>query len=270
MTRLDVDRLIDTVGLPQAGAQCCVAGILFTYRCSIRCAHCLFGCAADQPDVVMRPRQCADGLAMLHETGRVVHIAGGEAMLYWDALKESVRLAHSEGNAPHFIETNCSFAVDDGVVRERFAFLADHGMRGILASADPFHQAFVPPERFLRVRAAARAVFGAENFWGPKGEDAEIMAFQEIARDENQLRSYVRKHPPVAVGTAHRRLAQYLDAYAPDDPTLPIRGWKGAGQTPDCLDQFAAETLWELHIDPYGNLQTNCGMVLGNVGDLTF
>lgn len=261
----DVDRLIDEIGLPAASRQCRVAGILFTYRCSIRCRHCLFGCAGDRPDTAMTPRQCADALAMLHETGRVVHIAGGEAMLYWDALAESIRLAQAEDNAPHFVETNCSFASNDGIVRERFTFFAEHGMRGILASADPFHQEFVPPERFLRVRRIAIEIFGKKHFFGSLADDESIVELAGIVRDENRLGDYVRNHPPVMVGSSREFLSKYLDPHSLDDPAIPLRSWGPAPSDTKCLAQFRDETMWELHIDPYGNIQTNCGMILGHV-----
>ncbi len=269
MTRQEIDRLIDREGLPGAAKQRRVAAIIFTYRCTIRCRHCLFGCADNQADVVMTPRQCADGLAMLHDTGRVVHIAGGEAMLYWNRLAESVRLAHAEGCAPHFIETNCSFAVSDEIVRDRFTFLRAHGVKGILASADPFHQEFVPAERFIRVRRLTADIFGPRNFYGSTADAAEIQALGRVTRDERVLREYVRKHPPVMVGTAWRKLSPYLDQYGVSSPDLPLRHWQAYLHGPACRAEFATETIWELHIDPYGNIQTNCGMILGNVSAVT-
>lgn len=269
MPKADVDNLIDEVGLPEAAKQRRVAAILFTYRCSIACRHCLFGCAGARPNVVMTPRQCADGLAMLHETGRVVHIAGGEAMLYWEDLAESVRLADSEGHAPHFVETNCSFAVTDEVVRERFECLKANGLKGILASADPYHQEFVPPERFLRVRRMAREIFGERRFYGPGGSDEEIRALAAVTRTEGGLQDHVRRHPPNMVGTAHSKLSKFLEAYDPYDEALPKRGWQGVREGAACLPEFRAEDLWEIHIDPYGNLQTNCCMILGNVSEIT-
>jgi len=263
--RSELDRLITEVGLAAAAAQRRVAGVLFTYRCTISCRHCLFGCGGDRPDVVMSPRQLADALAMLHETGRVVHVAGGEPMMYWEALSEGIRLAYREDNAPHFIETNCSFAVDEAVVAERLEFLAAHGVRGLLASADPFHQEWVPPERFLMVRRYARVLFGEKNYWGSRADDEAIFKLREIAGDPERLREYTRAHPPVMVGTAQRELARYLDSFAPDDPSLPRIGWRRAVQSSNCLEQFRADTMWELHVDPYGNIQTNCGMVLGQI-----
>lgn len=265
MTRQDIDRLIEEVGLAQASVQCRVASILFTYRCSIKCRHCLFGAAPDRPDVVMTARQCADGLGLLHETGRVIHIAGGEPMLYWEILSDSIRLANQEGNAPHFIETNCSFAADDTTVRERLEFLAAHGVKGLYASADIFHQQFVPAERFLRVRRIAREIFGARNFWGPEASEAEVRGFESVTGNVERLREYVRSHPLSMVGTAQRELAPYLDHYAAHGSELPNWSWQGPVKEAHCKAQFRADTIWELHIDPYGNIQTNCGMILGKL-----
>lgn len=265
MTRRDIGRLIDEVGLAQAGGQCRVASVLFTYRCSITCKHCLFSAAPDRPDVVMTARQCADALALLHETGRVIHIAGGEPMLYWEILSDAVRLANEEGNAPHFIETNCSFAVDDSTARERFSFLAAHGVKGLFASADLFHQEYVPAQRFLRVRRIAKEIFGNKNFWGPENSEAEVTDLESVAGADDRLREYVRSHPPSMVGTAQKELAPYLDHYAPHDNELPIWSWQGPGQKASCERQFRADTMWELHIDPYGNIQTNCGIILGKL-----
>ena len=263
--RADVNRLIDIHGLPEAGRLCRVAGVLFTYRCTIACKHCLFGCTGGRPDVSMTARQCADALAMLHQTGRAVHVAGGEAMLYWPVLQAAIRIAYAEGHSPHFIETNCSFAADDALVHDRLQFLAAHGLRGILASCDPFHQAFVPAERFIRVRRIARVIFGEVNFWGSNAPDDAIREFEAIARDAARVREYVRRAPPAMVGSACAELAGCLDAWPPRDSRLPDWAWHGAASRANCLEQFAARSLWELHVDPYGNIQTNCGIIIGQV-----
>lgn len=217
----------------------------------------------------MTAQQCAAGLRLLHETGRVVHIAGGEVMLYWDILAQAIRLAKQEGCAPHFIETNCSFASDDRIVHERLTVLAECGVKGLYASADPFHQEFVPAENFLRVRRIAKQIFGEKNFWGSEQSDADIRALEGITRDQERLRQYVRHHPPSMVGTAHHKLAPYLDHHALNDRSLPQWSWRGDAADGHCRAQFQADTLWELHIDPYGNIQTNCGMILGHVDTTT-
>lgn len=269
MRSSEIDDIVGEIGVRAAGKQQGVAALLFTYRCSIACRHCCFGCASDKPDVVMTPRQCADGLALLHETARVLHVAGGEVMMYWERLADGLTLAHEEGHAPHFIETNCSFAVNEQIVRERLEFLCSHGVRGLLASADPFHQERVPPERFILVRRLAREIFGETNFWGPRQSDEEIMDLPSVVRQPERLREYVNSNHIVMVGTARRELARYLDQFDPQDDRLPPMGWLGRRSGKTCMDQFSADRIWEFHIDPYGNIQTNCGIVLGHVQETT-
>ena len=186
-------------------------------------------------------------------------------MLYWDILSDAVRIAYEEGNAPHFIETNCSFALDDTIVHRHLEFLAAYGVKGLLASADPFHQEFVPAERFLRVRRIAKQVFGEMNFWGPENNESEIRGFESVTGNRGRLRTYVRSSPLSMVGTAQRELAQYLDHYKPSDEELPAWNWQGPVLEGDCRGQFHADTMWEFHIDPYDNILTNCGIILGKI-----
>jgi hypothetical protein len=95
--RSPVDALVAEVGIDPASRQVGVAALLFTYRCSIACPHCLFASAASRPDVCMSLPQALRALEMLHELGRVVHIAGGEAMLYRPALRKVIAAASKKG-----------------------------------------------------------------------------------------------------------------------------------------------------------------------------
>jgi hypothetical protein len=262
MRRDEVDRLIAEQGMVKTGGQVGVAAILFTYRCSIACRHCCFGCAGQRPEVHMPVARCVDYLADLHELGRVIHIAGGEAMLYWDELKQVLAASAARGVQPHFIESNASFATSDAVVRERLGFMRDCGLVGILLSTDPYHQAFVPPESFLRARAIAWEVFGERNVWASNCPDEQVREHAAIARDEARLCDYVRAHPPTLVGTAHR-FCEFLPTYPLAE--LPItRVWRFPHTGRDCAIEFDREKIWEVHIDPYDNMQTNCGILLGN------
>ena len=261
------NRRVAERGVVAAGGELGVAAVLYTYRCTIACRHCCFGCTGQRPDRRMETGQAVRHLAALHELGRVIHVAGGECMMYWDDLAELLTAAQGEGVAPHFIETNCSFAAGDGIVRERLGFLKARGVTGILLSADPYHQAFVEPERFLRTRRLAREMLGAMNVWCTDEPDERIVEFAEIARDERRLREFVRAAPPMLVGTAYETLRQHLD----DHPLaeLPLEaGWRTRYRARDCRIDFARETIWELHIDPYDNLQTNCGVILGKATEI--
>ena len=272
MSREAVDDRIRQVGLVKAGGELKVAAILFTYRCTISCRHCLFACGGARPDVVMDPRRCVGYLGQLHELGRVVHIAGGEPMLYWDVLAEVLDRAARAGVAPHFIETNCSFAGDDAVVRERFTCFKERGVFGVLLSADPYHQEFVPAENFLRARSIAREIFGAENVWASDASEEQVREYAVTARDEGRLAEYVRANPPMFTGRACAELGRFVDAF-PIDQIPPMRGWRGSQRPGHCAAEFDAAEIWEVHIDPYDNIQTNCGVILGkadrtSVGEL--
>ena len=266
--RETVDRLIAQEGLVRTGVQLGVAALLYTYRCTIACRHCCFGCGRGAPDVHMATDRAVAHLEALHQIGRVIHIAGGEAMLYWDDLREVLARAAARGCQPHFIETNCSFATSDAVVRERIAFMKDHGVVGILLSADAFHQAFVPPEHFLRVRRLSREAFGPQNVWASESPDEEIMDLAAIARDEHRLGEFVRRHPPTLVGAAQRELRKFFDEHPIAE--LPHgTDWRDPCPGPDCAVVFSKARIWELHIDPYDNIQTNCGIILGKATETT-
>jgi hypothetical protein len=201
-------------------------------------------------------------LRQLHELDRVIHIAGGEAMLYWDALAALAERAGREGVAPHFIETNSSWAVNDHVVRERFRRLRDCGVLGMYFSADPYHFMYVPPENYFRARTIACEVFGEKYISGHKVSPEKAEEFVRIGRDPELLATYVRRGMPMMVGNAADRLAQYLADIPVEklDLTPGTRSSFASG----CFRAVVPPTVWELHIDPYGNVQTNCGIILGH------
>ncbi len=262
MRRPELDAIIDTIGLFPAIQARKVAGVMFTYRCTISCRHCMFGCRSHAPDpeAVMTPAQCLEALAMLHDTGRLVHIAGGEAMLYWDVLVESVLLAEKANLSPHFVETNCSFATNDEIAYERLSFLRDHGVGGIYTSSDPYHQQFVPAESYLRVQRIAIELFGQTRYFGPDSDPERVREYERIIRDDDLLGDYVRSVAPMMVGTGQRELSCFL----PPRPAT-AEEWDHTG----CRSEFSSDGLWEIHIDPYGNILMNCGVILGHISQTT-
>jgi hypothetical protein len=257
-------------GIEAAGGELGVAAILYTYRCTIACRHCGFGCSPRRPDRHMSAERFVANLRQLHRLGRVVHVAGGEAMMYWPQLREALAAARAAGVSPHFIETNASFAVSDRVARARLEELKALGVAGLLVSTDPFHQVHVPPANFLRLRRLTREVFGEGNFWGSQAPDARIRLHARTGRDPALLRKYIGACPPVLEGTAFRQLARFYQEHPLDE--LPLKGgwvWKMDYATRDCRIDWARETMWEIHIDPYDNILTNCGIILGRATETT-
>jgi len=263
------DQLVADVGIREATKRLGVAALVFTYRCSIACRHCLFGCSAGRPDVVMTVDQAVRALEMLHDLGRVVHVAGGEAMCYWQRLQDVLAAACERGCQPHFIETNCSFAVSDEIVRRRLEFIRDCGVAGMFYSADPFHQEHVPAAFVDRVGRVTREIFGEANAFGHPGPLEAIEAFAEIARDERRLRQYAAENPLMLVGEAYRNFADLYEDHPLDDLPGMTWGWKPPDAKAGCRSHFDLDDIWEVHVDPYDNIQTNCGVILGDARKTT-
>jgi hypothetical protein len=258
-----VDEYIAEHGVVQAIQVKRVASLLMTYRCTLACAHCLFNCGPRQPRRYHSVEHGVRYLRMLHETDRVIHIAGGEAMMEYETMLAICREASSYEAAPHFVETNATWCTNTALVRRRLRELKETGMRGLYISADPFHLAFFPVDRYLRCYEVAVELFGEENVMAPKATRQELQEMQEIGRDPERLAELVRESPPQMVGRAGEALARLL----PPRPIEELGGdglWQGEPEGMSCAREFDPDTMWEMHIDPYDNIQTCCGVIVGN------
>ena len=239
------------------------ASLLMTYACTIACDHCCFSGSPRQPDVAVSVDDAVRWLGQLHQLDRLVHIAGGEPFRYWDRLRDVVRAAGAQGVAPHFVESNGSWCASDAVTRERFEELRRHGVRWMYISTDCYHLKHVPVERVARGVRIAEEVFGHATTMGKDApEDLERRAV--LARDPEQMARYVAEHPPKLLGRAAKVLAKHVPLRPLSEFDLDM-GW---GRDPDHTCNPGWDPLWEIHVDPYGNLQTNCGVLLGNAHDV--
>ncbi len=260
---LPVDDVIAEVGVASAIGIKYVASLLFTYRCTIACKHCLFNCSPGQPDVCVNLEDGIEFMRQLRATDRVIHIAGGEAMMYYPQMLAICQVAHSEGVAPHFFETNASWCADEITARERYEELQAVGIRGVLISADPYHQEFVSPARRERAYRWAVEIFGKENVAASDLSVGDLEELHTISPDSQALAEHTRRHPPRLVGRAGNVLAEYFpDRLLENLAQDPL--WHGASSVEDCRSEFDPDDMWEIHVDPYGNIQTCCGIIIGN------
>lgn len=260
---LPVDEVIRQVGVARAIPIKRVASLLFTYRCSIACDHCLFSCQPHLPPVRTSLADGVEFLRQLRGTDRVIHVAGGEAMLYYDELLAICQAAGAEGVGPHFVESNASWCKSEAIARKRLTALREAGLPGFYLSADPYHQKYVSPSNYRVAYEVAVEVFGQENVAASGAPLEQLAEWREIGRDPARLGEYARQRPPRLTGRAAEALGQYF----PDRPLDELDGdamWGGAPEAA-CRSQFDPESMWEIHIDPYGNIQTCCGIVVGNV-----
>jgi len=241
-----------------------VASVLYTYRCTLACKHCCFYSGPHRPAIHVGLEDGLEYLRQLHATDRVIHIAGGEALMYYDDVLALCRAAGAEGVCPHFIETNTTWCISDDTARSRLSELRDAGVLGLLLSADPYHQAACPPDRYLRCLEAACEVFGDRNVAGARLTMAELEDLVVVSRDQVRLREYATGNPPCLTARAGDELAPWF----PDRPVDELASdwmWHGPSEGMTCREQFEPEEMWEIHIDPHGNIQTCCGVIIGSV-----
>ena len=234
-----------------------------TYACTIACDHCCFACSPDASDAVMPVDKALKYLEELHQLDRAVHIAGGEPFKHYDRLRDIVRAAHGHGIAPHFVETNGSWCVSDELVRERLSDLERHGVLWLLISTDLYHLRLVDVDRVARCMAIAEETFGPGTTMGLCTLE-ELHARAELARDDNKLLEHLGQNPPRLVGRAWQRYAHMLEP----KPLAELDLETGWGLDPENTCNREWDPLWEIHVDPYGNVQTNCGIILGNAGEI--
>ncbi len=260
--RRPVGEVIDEVGVAAAIGMKHVASLLYTYTCTLACAHCLFNSSPDRKPARTPVADAVDYLRQLHATDRVVHIAGGEAMMFFDDLLDVCRAAAREGCAPDFVETNATFANTDEIAHGRLGQLRDAGVRGLLISSDPYHLGLYPPANYDRCFRAAVEVFGRKNVAADELSDEALAERGAIGRDPAKLAEYTLAHPPMLVGRAGKRFSSLF----PDRPIEELTDsmWHGGEGSVNCRQEFEPDTMWEIHIDPYGNIQTCCGIILGN------
>jgi hypothetical protein len=183
-----------------------------------------------------------------------LHFTGGEPFLNFPLLVKAVEVAEELGIPSTFVETNCSWCLNDEVTRERMNLLAAAGLAGILISVNPFYAEYVPFERTERCIRISQQVFGRNVV---VYQLAYYKRFRQLGIQERiSLEDYmeltkdgrlVEQVELFLMGRAARRLREFYPAY-------PARRFFG---TP-CRPPFLRN--WHNHFDNYGNfLPGYCG-----------
>jgi hypothetical protein len=147
-------------------------GLILSYKCSAECRHCIYGCS---------PKWSADWISQsdlektLEQLSRTImpapygpkvttlshglHFTGGEPFLNFDLLCKAVEIADDLNIPSLFVETNCFWAVNDKVTKEKLKHLKSRGLHGIMISVNPFYLEHVPFERTERAIRIALDIF---------------------------------------------------------------------------------------------------------------
>lgn len=148
-------------------------GLLLSYKCSAKCRHCIYACSPEWDADLISESDLERILSQL--SGRIMpspygpkttslnhglHFTGGEPFLYFDLLCKAVEIAHDHRIPSTFVETNCFWAVNDRVTKEKLSMLKSKGLHGIMISVNPFYLEYVPFERTERAVRISLELFG--------------------------------------------------------------------------------------------------------------
>jgi len=193
-----------------------------------------------------------------------LHFTGGEPFMNFDLLLRSVDIASQLRIPSTFVETNCFWCTSDADTRDRLELLKDKGLRGILASVNPFYLEYVPFERTERAIRLSRQVFGP-NVMVYQAE--YYSQFRQLGiRGTLTLDQYLQM---VNLEQMRRsvelfltgRAAYALESFYPHHPADHFT-------TGRCQPPFLRE--WHNHVDNYGNYVPGyCGGIsLGDARNL--
>jgi hypothetical protein len=239
-------------------------GLLLSYKCNAACRHCMYACNSrwksdwiGEEDLVCMLQQLSgtilpspngpDHIGLSHG----LHLSGGEPFLNFDLLCRATEIASDLGIPSLFVETNCVWAVNDEVTREKLHTLHQKGMKGIMISVNPFYLEYVPFERTERAIRYALEIFGYDAFVYQveyyrrfvELDIRESMPFEKYLELEHRT-DFARNTEFFMMGRAPFSLTGDLEGIFPRYPAESV------ARIP-CCPEFLRS--WHNHFDNYGN-----------------
>lgn len=217
---------------------------LLTYHCTFECDHCFVFGSPDAKGTFTFIQVCQVlEQARQIDSVNTVYFEGGEAMLYYPLLIESIRQARRLGLQVGIV-TNAYFATSEQDAALWFAPLAQLGIADLSISDDAFHsdEQDSPAKRALR--AAQKLGLPAATIC----IDRPTVTASTAVGDKGK--------PIVGGGVMFRgRAAEKLTT------GLPTRSWESFTE---CHHEDLAEPS-RLHVDAYGNVHLCQGIGIGNL-----
>jgi len=130
-------------------------GVITNYYCTSKCGHCLYNCSPSRPGEYLDTQSAAKIFQTIRSLGCTsIHLGGGEPMLNPDRLGEILLAAAGAGVSIEYVETNSSWFRDMDSAVQILAVLKEKGLKTLLVSISPFHNAFIPFARIQGVMTA--------------------------------------------------------------------------------------------------------------------
>lgn len=132
-------------------------GVITNYHCTSRCGHCLYNCGPHRPKDYLDAAMAEKIFRIIIQHGcRSVHIGGGEPLLQPRQLAAVLEAARTAGMGIDYVETNSAWFVDSETALSILHGLKRAGLRTLLVSISPFHNAAIPYARVMGVIDACR------------------------------------------------------------------------------------------------------------------
>jgi MoaA/NifB/PqqE/SkfB family radical SAM enzyme len=121
-------------------------GFIMTNRCNAACKICCFSCSP-RGNLTLGREAIKDCIRQAADMGtfETIGFSGGEAILYFDQLKDCTACARDLGFRVTLV-TNGFWARDYAKGLSMMTELAEAGLKSVSFSVDKFHQEFVPVE----------------------------------------------------------------------------------------------------------------------------
>ncbi len=256
-------------------------GIILSYKCSAECRHCIYACSQKwNPDWISKSdleiilsRLSGKIISSPYGPNRIslnygLHFTGGEPFLNFDLLCTAVEIADKLKIPSIFVETNCFWASDDNITKEKLKLLKKKGLKGIMISVNPFYLEFIPFDRTERAIKWSLDIFGHNTIvyqieyyrrfkeWGIKDK----VSFEEYVRLERR-EDFLKNVEFLMMGRAPYRLNNILRNFFKKYPAETFFN-------EECITSFL--TSFHNHFDNYRNFIPGfCGGIsLGDCKEL--
>ena len=132
-------------------------GVITNYHCVSSCGHCLYNCGPHRSKDYLEASTAERIFRVIMQRGcRSVHIGGGEPLLQPQKLAAVLEAARAVGLGIDYVETNSAWFVDGEKALSILNALKGAGLRMLLVSISPFHNAAIPFARVTGVINACR------------------------------------------------------------------------------------------------------------------
>ncbi|MDJ0804904.1 MAG: hypothetical protein QNI97_18660 [Desulfobacterales bacterium] len=132
-------------------------GVIVNYHCVSRCGHCLYNCGPHRDKAYLTAERAEAIFGRIAALGcRSVHIGGGEPLLDPAGLAAVLDAARKTGMGIDYVETNSAWYMDRDRAVAILSDLRTEGLRTLLVSISPFHNAHIPLARVRGVIDACR------------------------------------------------------------------------------------------------------------------